>query len=324
MMKRMSRREAVIGLAAVTLAGSAFAGDDGYPKHSMQILVPTTPGGIFDLGARRIGELLRETLGQPVIVDNKPGASGAIATAQLLRSEKDGYTLGMASDSTVLINPLVVPGTNYALEDFQLLSPLYTGAFALAVGKSFPANSVQEFVQEAKRRGSLSCGMFGNLSSSRVVAELFMAATGVKLEPVPYRGESEAVRDVLAGVIPSFFGSTSNALALHKAGNLRILGLSSKERLQALQEVPTFTELGFESVEYTWFHGVMLPAGVPAPIVEKLSSTLFALIGSERFKTTLNEDLVPSPMLPAQFTEFAMRRREIVKRIVQERGLAPT
>lgn len=323
-MKKMSRREALGGLAAITLAGSARAGDDGYPKRSIQILVPATPGGIFDLGARRIGELLREVLGQPVIVENKPGAAGAIATAQLLRSEKDGYTLGMASDSTVLINPLLVPGTNYTLEDLQLLSPLYMGAFALAVGKNFPANSIEEFVQEVKRRGSLSCGMFGTLSSSRLVSELFMAAAGVKLEPVPYRGESEAVRDVLAGVIPSFFGTTSNALALHRAGDIRILGLSSKDRLPALKEVPTFTELGFASVEYTWFHGLMLPTGVPTPTIEKLSAALFALIGSDRFKSTLNEDLIPSPMLPAQFTAFAMRRREIVKQIIQERGIVPT
>jgi tripartite-type tricarboxylate transporter receptor subunit TctC len=311
-------------MATTTLAGGRALSDSNYPNRPIQIIVPATAGGQSDIGARRVGELLHEALGQPVIIDNRTGAGGSIATTLLSRAEKDGYTLGMASDSTVLINPIVVPDAKYKLEDFQLLTPLYMGAFALAVGKDFPAKTVPEFIAEVKRRGSLLCGMFGSVSSPRLVAEMFMAAADVKLEPVPYRGENEAVRDMLAGVIPAFFGTTSNLISQHEAGSLRILALSSKERIDALKDIPTFAELGLKSVVYTWFHGLMLPGGTPPAIVYKLSKTLIPLIGSAKFKSQLNADLVPTPMTPAEFTAMAFQARDRVTQIIRDRNLAPT
>jgi tripartite-type tricarboxylate transporter receptor subunit TctC len=320
----ISRRAVLAGMSTTVLAGGRAYGDSTYPNRPIQIIVPATAGGQSDIGARRIGELLHEALGQPFVIDNRTGAGGSIATTLLSRADKDGYTLGMASDTTVLINPIVVPDAKYKLEDFQLLSPLYVGAFALAVAKDFPAKTVSEFIVEVKRRSSLLCGMFGSVSSPRLVAEMFMAAADVKLEPVPYRGETEAVRDMLSGVIPSFFGTTSNLIAQHEAGNLRILALSAKERVDALKDVPTFVELGFKPVVYTWFHGLMLPGGTPPAIVEKLSKTLIPLIGGAKFKAQLNADLVPTPMTPAEFTAMARESRDRVIQIIRDRKLLPT
>lgn len=317
----MSRRQVLAGVSAMGAPGLLWA-QSTYPSKPIEIVVPATPGGGADIGARKAGELLFEALGQPVIVKNVAGAGGAIAASYVARAEKTGYVIGMASDSTVVINPLVVPEITYKLEDFQLLTTLYTGGFALAVGKDFPANTVKEFVDEVRRRGDLSCAMFGVVSSPRLITEMFMADTGINLVPVPYKGENEAVRDVIAGIVPAFFGTTANLLAQHKAGALKILGISTLERVKtALPDVPTFKELGLNNTVYRWFHGLMVPAGTPKDVVEKLSSTLAKIVMSDRFRAGIAMDLTPTVMTPVAFTDMAVATRERVQGIIKSRNL---
>jgi tripartite-type tricarboxylate transporter receptor subunit TctC len=314
-----TRRAVLAGLGALA-AGSASA-QDQYPSRPIQVIVPATAGGGADIGARRAGELLREALGQTFVIDNRAGAAGSIAAAYVARSEKNGYTVGMATDSSVLINPLVMPDVTYKLEDFQLISPLYMGGMALAVEKNFPASNLAEFIAEVKRRQSLPCAMFGVVSSPRLVAEMFMAEAQIKLDPVPYRGENEAVRDVVAGLVPAFVGTLANLLPQYRAGNLRLLAISFTGRLPALPDVPTFAEAGLKTVVYRWFHGFMFPAGTPAPIVDRFSKALMPVVASEKFKAGLGQDLTPTPMTPAEFTEMAYAARERVKGIIRDRNL---
>jgi tripartite-type tricarboxylate transporter receptor subunit TctC len=208
-MLKITRRTLLAGVGTVA-ASRALGQERSFPVRPINIIVPATAGGGADVGARRVGDLLREAWGQPVIIDNRAGAGGAIAASYVSRADKDGYTVGMASDSSVLINPVVMPDVSYKLEDFELISTLYTGGMALAVSNNFPAKTVEEFVAEVKRKGSMTCGMFGSVSSPRLVAEMLMMEADIKLSPVPYRGETEAVRDLVGGIIPSFFGTTAN------------------------------------------------------------------------------------------------------------------
>lgn len=319
-MPALTRRGALTGLATAGLSPAA-AQTAEFPRGTIEIVVPATAGGGTDVGARLAAEQMRDVLGQPVIVDNRPGAGGAVGTTYVARGPKTGALLGIASDSSILINPLVIPNVSYKMEDFQLLTPLYTGAFALTVGKDFPARTVREFVAEARKQGSINCGMFGSVSSPRLVAEMLCAEADIRLTPVPYRGENEGVLGVLSGTNPAFFGTTASVVEHHKAGSLRILALSLSERIPILPDVPTFAEEGFGTVNYRWFHGLMLPAGTPKPIVQRFSDILKPIITSARFKAGLGPDLNPTPMSPEEFTAFGLRTRDRVAGIIRDRNL---
>lgn len=308
------------GLSAVS-APAILRAQGAWPAKPIEIIVPATAGGGADLGARRIGELMSPVLGQPIVIQNRPGAAGSVAAQFVARAEKTGYIVGMATDSSVLINPLVLPDFNYKLEDFDLLSPLYTGAMALAVHKDFPAKTVQEFVNEVRKRGEINCTTFGTVSSTRLAAEMFMSDANIKMNMIPYKGEAEAIRDVVGNIAPAFFGTTATLLPQHRSGTMRVLAVSSTERNGALPEVPTFKELGLSNTVYRWFHGLMVPKGTPKPIVDKLASTMIPLVGSDKFRAGIAADLTPAPMEPAAFLEMAVAARELVRVIIRDKNL---
>lgn len=316
----MNRRQALAGLAVLG-APPILRAQGTFPTKPIEIIVPATAGGGADLGARRIGEMLGPVLGQPIVIQNKAGAAGSLAAGMVARAEKTGHVIGMATDSSVLINPLVLPDITYQLEDFELLSPLYTGGMALAVHKDFPARTLQEFVAEARKRGDVNCATFGIVSSTRLSAEMFMADANVKMNMVPYKGEADAVRDVVANIAPAFFGTTATLLPQMRAGTLRVLAISSTERNRAMPDVPTFKELGLSKTVYRWFHGLMVPKGTPKPVVDKLASSLIPLVASEKFRNGIAADLTPAPMEPAAFTEMVYASREKVRQIIKERNL---
>ncbi|MEJ5988461.1 tripartite tricarboxylate transporter substrate binding protein [Ramlibacter sp. PS3R-8] len=319
----MNRRQALGGLAGLAAPGLLLAQATSFPTKAVEIQVGATAGGATDIGARLAGQMLSEAWGQPVVIQNKAGAGGSIAAAAVARAEKTGHVVGLATDSTVIINPLVVADTGYRLEDFQLLTPLYTGAFAVAVHKDFPANTLKEFIAEVRRKREITCAMFGTVSSPRLVAEMFADDAGVKLVPVAYKGEIDGVRDIVAGIVPAFFGTTASLIPQHKAGTLKILGVSFTERLQALPDVPTFREAGLENTVYRWFHGLMLPAGTPRAVVDKYSAQLQKVVTSDRFRAGIASDLTPTFMQPAAFTEMALATRERVQVIIRGKNLKP-
>jgi tripartite-type tricarboxylate transporter receptor subunit TctC len=316
----LNRRQMLAGLSVLG-APAILRAQGAFPTKPIEIIVPATAGGGADLGARRIGEMLSPVLGQPIVIQNKAGAAGSLAASMVARAEKTGHVIGMATDSSVLINPLVLPDITYQLEDFELLTPLYTGGMALAVHKDFPARTVQEFVAEARKRGDVNCTTFGTVSSTRLSAEMFMADANVKMNMVPYKGEAEAIRDVVANIAPAFFGTTATLLPQVRAGTMRVLAVSSTERNRALPDVPTFQELGLNKTVYRWFHGLMVPKGTPKPVVDKLASSLLPLVASEKFRNGIAADLTPAPMEPAAFTEMVYASRETVRRIIKERNL---
>jgi tripartite-type tricarboxylate transporter receptor subunit TctC len=311
-MSQITRRT-LLAAAGTLAAGQALGQERPFPVRQINIIVPATAGGGADVNARRLGELLHEAWKQPVIIDNRAGAGGSLAASYVQRADKDGYTVGMASDSSVLINPIVMPDVTYKVEDFELITTLYN---------DFPAKNVEEFVAEVKRQGSMTCGMFGTVSSPRLVAEMLMTAADIKLSPVPYRGETEAVRDLVAKMIPSFFGTTANLFEQHRSGTLRVLAVSSTERMPIMPDVPTFSEAGLSSVTYRWFHGLMLPGGTPSDIVDRYSKALKPIITSEAFRKGVNPDVTPIYMTPPEFKQFVYTARERAAGIIRDRQLA--
>lgn len=316
-----NRRQVLAGLTAVAAHPLVRAQSAPYPSRAIEIIVPATAGGGADLGARKIGELMGPVLGQPIVIQNRAGAAGSVAAASVARAEKSGYVIGMATDSSVLINPLVIPDISYKLEDFELLCPLYTGGMALAVHKDFPARTVAQFVAETRRRGEVNCATFGTVSSTRLAAEMFMADANVKMNMIPYKGEAEAVRDVVGNIAPAFFGTTATLLPQVRGGTMRVLAISSLERNAAMPDVPTFKELGLNNTVYRWFHGLMVPAGTPKPVVDRLASTIQPLVASDRFRAGIAADLTPAPMDPAAFKEMVYTARERIRVIIKERNL---
>jgi tripartite-type tricarboxylate transporter receptor subunit TctC len=314
----ISRRD-VLAAAGACAAGAAFGQGSAWPTRPIEIVIPATAGGPADISARLIANFLREPLGQPVVPTNKVGAGGAIASAYVARAEKTGYVMGMITDSTV-INP-IVQDTGYTIEDFQPLTPMYMGAMALAVGNDFPARNVKEFIAHVQKTGPISLGMYGVASSPRIAAEIFLEASQVKMTPIPYKGEMEVIRDVMGNITPAYFGTTASLLEFHRAGKLRILAITSTERVRALPDVPTFRESGLTNVVYRWFHGLMVPAGTPKPVVNRLVKELGPIIMSERFRAGIAQDLTPVTMPPEEFTSMILALRARATQIIRDRNL---
>lgn len=305
----------------VALAAPRPASAQSFPNRPIRIIVPATPGGQSDIGGRALAELLREETGQPAMVENRTGAGGQVGLEATLRAPKDGYTLGMFGDSAVLINPLLQRNMAYSVDDMLLLTPMYTGTFAVAVNAGFPARTMAEFIAEVRRRRGISYGAYGVASAPRILGEMVCMAAGIDMEIVPYRGETEAVTDLMSGTLSVFVGTTAAVREQHRAGTLRVLGVSQAERVAALPDVPTFTEQGLPGVQYRWFHGLTLQNGTPQPIVEFYSRVLPKIIGTERFRAMIGPDVTPAPMSLDDFATFVQRSRERVAGIIRERNL---
>jgi tripartite-type tricarboxylate transporter receptor subunit TctC len=301
------------------LARPAIA-QPAFPNRPLRIIVPVAAGGISDTISRYLAETMRADLGQPVVVENRPGANGILASEAIARSPADGYTVGYMLYAAMTLNPLLIPNLSYRMSDFLPLTPTFKAPMVLAVGRGVPVNNVREFVDYVKRQGHLSYGTLGNASTGQILMEMLSGLTGIALENVGYRGETLAVTDMIAGNLPAVCISCMNVLEQHRAGTAKIIGISTPERLPALADLPTFVESGF-AIDYSYFHGLMMPAGTPAPVVERLHRSIGAALQSEGLRSRLTPDMLPFVLSPADF--YNMLREETVKlgELVQARGI---
>ena len=314
----LTRRASLAGGLAA-LAAPAFA-QGRFPERPLRIVVPVAAGGISDTISRYLAETLRAELGQPVVVENRPGANGILASEAIARAAPDGYTIGYMLYAAMTLNPLLIPNLSYRMSDFRMLTPTFKAPMVLAVGKDVPVRNVREFVDFVKRRGQLGYGTLGNASTGQILMEMLRGMTGIELENVGYRGETLAVTDMVAGNLPAVCISTMNVLEQHRAGNARIIGISTPQRLPALPDLPTFAESGFP-IDYSYFHGLVLPAGAPAAVVERLHGAVGAGLMSEGLKTRLTPDMQPFVLNPTAFE--GMLREETAKlgELVRARGI---
>ena len=273
-------------LAAALLAAAlctASAAQDDWPTRPIRLVVPFPPGSSPDLIARMLNDKLGAALGQPVIVDNKPGAGGMVGTGQVAKAQPDGYTLGLSIPGPLAVNTALVQKMEY--DPFQELAPVTIVAASpnvLVVDPKLGVNTVQDFIGLVKSRpGELNYGSVGNGSASHLTMELFKQRTGIDIVHVPYPGSPQVSTAILSGQIAGGFVVPATAMPLVQTGRLRALGATTAARSVVLPEIPTIAEQGLSGFESTAWLGIVAPARTPQPIVDRLSRELIAIIRSD-------------------------------------------
>jgi tripartite-type tricarboxylate transporter receptor subunit TctC len=270
----MQRRSLlVLVLSAATLATPTAFAQGAYPDRPIRFVVPAGPGGITDVLARTFGQKLTEAWGQQVIVDNKAGGGGIIASQELMKAPADGYTLTMGILSHV-INPMIMSKVPYDFErDFIPVTMMARVSNVISVHPSVPAQNLKELVALAKASpGKYAYGSSGNGQSTHLGGELLKSVAGVDITHVPYKGAAPAMNDALAGQIPILIDSTLTTAPQAKAGKLRPLAVTGPRRSLALPDVPTVAEAGFPGYEASGWIGLIVRAGTPPDIVKKLAT----------------------------------------------------
>jgi tripartite-type tricarboxylate transporter receptor subunit TctC len=307
--------------AACAAPFAAFA--QGYPSRPITIVVPFPPGGATDIIARMVGQKLSESLKQPVVVDNKAGATGAIALTHVARSSADGYTLVLATASSLGTNPAVSKVSFDPVKDFTPIGILAAEPLGLAVHPSVPASSVKELIALARSKpGALNMASFGNGSVSHLAGELFSSMAGIKMTHVPYKGAAPATADLIAGQVQVMFNSISVFVAPAKAGKLRMLASAGSTRTAALPDLPTVAESGVPDFEASTWHAMLGPANLPADIVATLSREFArALQLPDVREKLLGMSLEPGTAEPAKLAAILARDVAKWKKIVAEAGI---
>jgi tripartite-type tricarboxylate transporter receptor subunit TctC len=260
-------------------SGTAKA-QDRYPSRPITVVVPVPPGGAADFIARLVGQKLSDSVSQPVIISNRGGASGTIATEYVAKSAPDGYTLLLNSITTHGIGPHLFAKLPYdPVKDFSAITLLAELPLIMTITSARPMTSVAEVVAFAKANpGKLTFASSGNGGAPHLAGELFKLVNAVDMVHVPYRGSGPAVIDVGAGRVDIMFDAVPSLLAMIEAGKLRPLATASAERNPLLPEVPTFDELGMKGIEVSLWYGLLAPAKTPLPVIERLNEELRAIL----------------------------------------------
>ncbi len=268
---------------ALAIPGAALA--QGFPVKPVKIIVTYPPGGGADLMARLVAPKMAEALGQPVVVENKPGASGQIGAGEVARAAPDGYTL-MLDAANFAVNPGLYPKLPYdPAKAFTPIGVLALYPNMLVVTPSFAPKSVKELVDLAKAKpGTVAFASSGNGSAQHLAGELFKQKAGVDLQHIPYKGGGPALNDVIGGQVPVFFANVASGLAHVKGGKLRALALTGGKRIAALPDTPTMAEAGIAGYEVYEWNAIFAPAGTPAPVVAKLADALARAMASPEVK----------------------------------------
>jgi tripartite-type tricarboxylate transporter receptor subunit TctC len=308
-------------LFLLVFACSAALGQ-AYPSKPVRIIVPFSPGGVADSSARVISERLAARLGQSVVVENRPGASGNIGTHAVANAAPDGYTLLLGFDGTMVVNPHVYARLPFdTLRDFAPVTKLGDATLILVAHPSVAAKDLRQFLAIAKTQ-NFSYGTAGTGSTPHLAGELLAQRTGIMLTHVPYKGGGQAMGDVVGGQIPLVYTAIATAQQFVKSGKLKGLGVSSARRSNALPEVPTFVESGLDSFVVDSWVGILAPAKTPREVTSRLQRDIAAVLGEaevrERY-ATLGIDPVGNS--PEQFTEQIRADLGRWAQVVQRAGI---
>ena len=304
---------------ALLLATHAAAQD--WPARPVKIVVPFSPGGFADSGARAISDRLAARLGQPVVIENKVGASGNIGTEMVAKSAPDGYTLLLAFDGTMVINPHVFARIPFdTVKDFQPVTKLGDAPVIVVAHPSVPVNNLRELIAlEKSKPGALSYGTSGTGNTPHLVGEMLNQRAGTQFVHIPYKGGSQAVADAVGGQLPLVFTAVATAGQFIRSGRLKPLGVTTAGRIAALPDVPTFIESGLPGFVVNSWVGILAPARTPRPIVDRLQRDIAAVLKEpetrERFAVLGNEPVGNTPdEYAAQIKADLAQWGDIVKR----------
>ena len=304
--------------AAMGICLSAHA--QTYPARPITLIVPFAPGGTVNLMGRLLANHMSEVLGQPVIVENKPGGGGSIGANFVAKAPADGYTLLLATMGQQSIQPLLTRNLPYdAARDFAPVALFSTVPNVLAVSADTPARNVAELVEYAKQNpGKLNMASAGVGSVNHLTGELFMFRSGARFEHVPYRGAGPATAELLSGQVQVMFANLPNVLAYIKPGKVRVLAVASEKRSPAIPDVPTLAEAGVKDAVVESWYGVMAPAGTDAQVIRKLQDTVIGIAKDEALTAQLaDQGAVPFPGTSADLARLSDEETGRWKRIIE-------
>jgi len=307
-------------VACVAASGLAMAQD--YPNRPVKLVVPYPPGGPTDIVARVVAQKLQEQMGQPFVIDNKPGAGANTGAEAVARSTPDGYTLLVATTAHA-INPSLFSKLSYQLlKDLAPVSQLTSGPLVIVANPALPAQNIQELIALAKgKSGGLNFGSSGNGQSTHLSAELFSAMAGIKMSHVPYKGSAPALTDVMAGQTDLMFDTMLSAMPHVKAGKLKALAITSSQRSPVAPHLPTVAESGLPGYEAIAWNGLLAPAGTPKEVVARLNAELKKVLENpdvrQRFEA---QGFAASWNSPATFGSFLQAEVDKWAKVVQVSG----
>jgi tripartite-type tricarboxylate transporter receptor subunit TctC len=319
-------RVAALSIAAAWLALScAFASAQEYPSRPVKIIVPFAAGGPADVYARFLAQRLQEALGQPFVVDDRPGAGSVIGTDAVAKSAPDGYTLLLMSNAQT-VNESLVPNKPYALmRDFVPVSPINYSDLVLVVHPSVPVNNLAELIKLAKDKpGKLNYASSGPGTPYHMAGELFKATSGLDIVHIPYKGSSQARTDVLGGQVDMMFDAVTTMSEFARAGRVKALATTGKVRSSVLPNVPTMAEAGVPGYEAVIWLGVMAPRNTPPDIVKRLNAEITRIVGrSEVRDDWAKQGAVAMVMSPDEFARYMTEDIAKWERIVRISGAKP-
>ena len=307
-MNKMPRRRlgALLGAAALSLVAPTFAQAD-YPTRPVRLIVPFPPGQAADIFGRMMAERLSQIWGQNVIVDNRAGGGGVPGIMAGKEAPPDGYTLLMATSGTLGVNPVVYTRLPYdAQKDFAPASNGFTVALVLVAHPSFGPSTLPELIAAAKKEpGKIDFASAGTGTAQHMTAEMLKSRAGIDMLHVPYKGSSPAMTDAIGGQVPLMFDSLAAALPHIRNGKVKPIAVSSARRSPQLPDVPTIAEGGLPGFESVGWSGIVLPAGTPAPLVERISADIRSVLEDPEFAKKMNDrGGMPDPQTPAEYTAF--------------------
>lgn len=304
----MQRRSILIALALAACApGAALAQSEAWPSRAVKIIVGYPPGGATDVAARLLAADLGKSLGQQVVIENKPGAGGMVAGSYVVRSDPDGYTLLMGASAEVSIAPITVKTMPFdPMKDLVPVTLVGQVPFFMVINPGLPVNTLAEFITYAKANpGKLNYSSFGNNTSNHFAGELFKSMAGVNTIHVPYKGSGPSIADLISGQVQYTFDSPPAVVEQVRGGRLRALAISGPARLAVLPDVPTFAEAGLPGFSGgTWF-GLLAPAATPAPLVARINAAVVKVLHSPELRRAFAErNILTGGDSPAEFGRF--------------------
>jgi len=311
--------------AAVLLAASTLAGAQDFPTKPIRFIIPLTPGSGADIAGRILGKHMSESLKQPIVVENRPGAGGIIGTQAVIKADPDGHTL-LVQSSSHAANPAIYKSLPYDPQKDTLdVALLGMTPYVMVTSGNGPYKSLKALIDAAKAKpGDIPFASAGIGTSTHLAAEYVIDLAGAKMLHIPFKGSPDAIQDVISGRTSFYMAPINAGLNLVREGRLTALGVSTRTRAEVMPNVPTIAEQGLKEYNMTLWFGMWAPAGTPPAVVQRLNASVTAALQVAEVKEQFAKlGIIPNPLKPEEFAKFVRDEIAVYRRIVQQAGIQP-